>query len=216
MPDEVLCPRCKRPIAVQSDGSMICEHCLIGWDSLEDLQRDKPKDRPPPSVEAKRLLAKEVRTDANYRIRELLAELDPLSTEQFAMKRRELMERFGLSKAEINNFYQKAHAPKHAPPEQKLPSEKSAEDLPFRILGTANDGQAYFIDRSERLMTLRMGNLTKTQLFLLADRDWWEGMFAGARGRMDLDGAINFLIKAANGKSFDSDRLRGRGCWREE
>src|SRR5208282_3322557 len=196
MPDApVLCARCAKPVQVDADGGVVCEHCLVRWDSVEAMSRNSPrqKEGPAASVEAKRLLAKETRTDANARIRELMTELDPLSADQFAVQRAELMRRYALSKSEINGFYHRAHAPKPATQESKPQPQAPPDALPFRILGTADDGLTYFIDRSERLYTLRLGGLTKTQLFLLADRDWWEDAFPGARGRMDLDGAINYL-----------------------
>jgi len=88
--------------------------------------------------------------------------------------------------------------------------------IPFRILGTADDGLTYFLDRSERMQTFRLGSLTKTNLQLLASIDWWEGMFPkNSRGQgLDVDRAIDWLIEASNGKAFDIGSIRGRGCWR--
>lgn len=220
---EILCPKCKAPVAVDADGSMTCEHCLISWPNVDELEKTRRyleavAGAPKPSDEAKRMLAREERTDANWRIREIMGALDPLSAQQFAVMRAELCQRYGVTTREMNAFYARAHQDRkqareapHEPPRREEPSE-----LPFRILGTANDGLTYFIDRSERVQTLRLGSLTKTQLQLLAPITWWVATFPGARGRLEVDMAIDFLIEHSNGKSFDLATLRGRGCWREE
>ena len=89
------------------------------------------------------------------------------------------------------------------------------DSFPFRILGTADDGLTYFLDRGERLQALRMGSLTKTQLQLLAPLEWWISHFRGAKARLDVDEAVDFVIEAATGKEFSLGDLRGRGAWRE-
>jgi hypothetical protein len=100
--------------------------------------------------------------------------------------------------------------------ERRKQNEGRARELPFRVLGTAPDGYTYFLDRDERLQCFRLGSLTKTQLQLLAPLDWWIRQFPGSRGRLETDGAIDFLIDISNGVSFEPASLRGRGCWREE
>ncbi|MBE3065676.1 MAG: hypothetical protein IMZ69_11745, partial [Spirochaetes bacterium] len=103
-----------------------------------------------------------------------------------------------------------------APKSERPAGDSETPDaFPFRILGTADDGLTYFLDRSERLQALRLGSLTKTQLQLLAPMTWWIGQFQGSRGRLDVDMAIDFVIEASNGKDFSLADLRGRGAWRE-
>jgi hypothetical protein len=229
---EILCPKCKIAVTVYADGSMTCGQCLSAWPSLEDLQ-GRPR-----RVKKREIMPVQEFLNGMIAMLPGMKQLDPGSAFASRLEAHELAPE---QMTEARTLYYRMAAEGAAPEavfaaldelvKGTLPWTKGdreavekanaelraqADELPFDILGTANDGLTYFIDRSERLCTLKLGNLTKTQLFLLADRDWWEGMFAGARGRMDLDGAINFLIKAANGKSFDSDRLRGRGCWREE
>lgn len=100
--------------------------------------------------------------------------------------------------------------------ERQKSNDARERDLPFRVYGVASDGFAYFEDRNGRLVSLRLGSLTKTQLQLLAPITWWIQQFPGARGRLEVDGAVDFLIECANSKSFEPASLRGRGCWREE
>ena len=100
--------------------------------------------------------------------------------------------------------------------ERRRANAMRALDLPFRVLGTAPDGWTYYLDRHERLIAFRLSSLTKTQLQILAPIDWWIRQFPGSRGRLETDGAIDFLIEISNGVSFEPASLRGRGCWREE
>jgi len=99
--------------------------------------------------------------------------------------------------------------------ERRRQYEDKAQDLPFRVLGTADDGLTYVLDRSQRLQALRLGSLSKTQLQLLAPITWWLTQFPGSRGRLDTEIAIDFVIDIANGRDFDLASLRGRGAWRE-
>ena len=219
MPD-ALCPRCSQPVTIHADESVECTACLTFWPSLAEMNRAATiadNKAAKASEDAQRLLAKEVRTDANYRIRELIAELDPLSPDQFAVKRAELMRRYALSKSEVNNFYSKAHPRKEPKPTKPEPSEREIEALPFRILGRADDGLAYFEGYQRTLETLRMGaGITKEFLYLLADAVWWENEFRGGKAKIDMDAAKFYLISKVNAIAFDPTRLRGRGAWREE
>jgi len=101
-----------------------------------------------------------------------------------------------------------------APPILRPDLSTGLDAIPFRILGTADDGLTYFLDRSERMQTFRLGSLTKTNLQLLAPLGWWIEHFRGSRGKLDVDEAIDWLIEASNGKAFDIGSIRGRGCWR--
>jgi|GEM_PF-2799352 len=87
-------------------------------------------------------------------------------------------------------------------------------DIPFRILGTADDGLTYFIDEGERLQRLKLSSLTKGQLLVLAPLPWWYSEF-GHKGKTDWDNATDFVIRAAESVDFDPEVIRGVGAWRE-
>lgn len=95
---------------------------------------------------------------------------------------------------------------------QKEIAEKSK--FPFRILGTSDDGNAYFLDRSDRLQKFKLTSVTKTQLMSLASRDWWIDEIGHDR-KIVWDEAIDLIIELSSAVDFDPDRIRGRGAWRE-
>lgn len=97
--------------------------------------------------------------------------------------------------------------------------EFTQEVFPFRILGVADDGKAYFLDRHERLASMPLGGITQNKLLTLAPLPFWQSNFAtGKGGKLDRDDwidATDTLIELAGKLDFDSDRIRGRGAWRE-
>jgi hypothetical protein len=86
--------------------------------------------------------------------------------------------------------------------------------FPFRILGTADDGLTYFLDRSGRLAKFKLSTLTKNQLQTLAPLSFWVANF-GRKGRADWDDATDGLIEIAGKIDFDPEVIRGTGAWRE-
>jgi hypothetical protein len=100
---------------------------------------------------------------------------------------------------------------------QEAENEAIARVCPFRILGRADDGAFYFESYQGHIECMRLGaGITKEQLFLLADMAWWENEFHGGRSRIDMDSAKFYLIAESNRVAFNTGRLRGRGCWRED
>jgi len=103
------------------------------------------------------------------------------------------------------------------PPSGKQPviPAHNPKELPFRILGTADDGNTYLLDESERLHTWRLSSLTKGNLIVLASLRWWENEFA-EKGKVSWDDATDFVVRIANRIDFDPDCIRGCGAWRED
>jgi hypothetical protein len=85
---------------------------------------------------------------------------------------------------------------------------------PFTILGTADDGLLYCVDRHGRLRAYDPASLSKTKLMTLADLLFWEEHYP-KKGGFAVDEAIDDLIKGGS-PDFDPDRVRGRGAWREK
>lgn len=88
-------------------------------------------------------------------------------------------------------------------------------NIPFRILGMADADTAWFIGRGGDAMAFDLAALSKTKLQQLAPMPWWIQQFEGAKGRLDIDNAIDFVVDASRACRFDSGSLRGRGAWRE-
>lgn len=91
----------------------------------------------------------------------------------------------------------------------------TVDDFPFRILGTSDDGYMNFLDKNGRHVKYRAPSLTKNVLFTLADLSFWVTEYHAKNG-FDLDQAVNDIITVSGLASFDPERLKGRGAWREK
>jgi hypothetical protein len=100
------------------------------------------------------------------------------------------------------------------PPREAKPAP-TTDGLPFRILGCADNGRAYFVDRSGHLQIFSLSSLTKTQLLILAPRLWWQNEFPSKKDGVFWDDAIDFVIEIAGRIDFNPENIRGRGAWRE-
>jgi hypothetical protein len=106
----------------------------------------------------------------------------------------------------------------NAPLEQIAGEEKKESIFPFRILGVADDGKAYFVDESGRLQSSPLDKITRGKMLTLAPLQFWRTYF-GEDGKMkqdQWDDANDAIIRLANTIDFDPDNLRGRGAWREK
>src|SRR5512147_995133 len=93
------------------------------------------------------------------------------------------------------------------------------ENRPYKILGTADDGKAYFLDQSGRLMVTPLESLTQGKLLKLASLTHWK-MEADSKSKYGItrDDWLIFqdaLIQEALKTDFDPKNIRGRGAWRE-
>ena len=84
----------------------------------------------------------------------------------------------------------------------------------YRILGTADDGYTYFIDRHESLQKEKLRSLNKGLLMTFAPLSSWATWNPGKSDGINWDQAIDDIIQCS-GKRFDTDNLRGIGAWRE-
>lgn len=88
-------------------------------------------------------------------------------------------------------------------------------DYPFRPLGVADDGFAYFLDCSARLKKYRLDTLTSTKMLDLAPLTWWITEFPNHKGGVDWQESTDFVIRISQAQEFDPENRRGRGAWRE-
>jgi hypothetical protein len=100
------------------------------------------------------------------------------------------------------------------PTESDLGNRAPRDGIPFRILGTADDGNTYFLNRHERLSFTRLTSLTKNFLVELAPLSWWLTEFPGGKGGFSLDEGIDMIMEFSR-KPFDPDNVRGVGAWKE-
>ncbi len=87
-------------------------------------------------------------------------------------------------------------------------------DLPFRVLGTADDSKGYFLDRADRLYGFKLDSINKQKLFLLAPLNWWRNQYS-YDGKVSWDAACDEMIQLAGEKDFDLSEMRGRGAWKD-
>lgn len=94
------------------------------------------------------------------------------------------------------------------------PKEKPVSNtFPFEILGIADDGKAYFISDTNRMLAFNPTSISKTQLINLTNVDWWRDSYG--KGREDWEDAVSDMIAISSVRDFDPDRMRGRGAWKE-
>ena len=86
--------------------------------------------------------------------------------------------------------------------------------MPFRILGTADDGKGYFLDRHNRLYATKLDSLNKGKLLMIAPVIFWRSNYSH-EGKMSWDNASDEMIELCGAVDFDTDGIRGRGAWRD-
>ena len=110
-----------------------------------------------------------------------------------------------------------------APPANPIDTPHETPEIevfPFKILGVADDGKGYFLDRHERMASMALGAITQNKLLTLAPLPFWKSEYATGKGgdldRNDWITATDDVIQLAGAIDFDPDRIRGRGAWREK
>jgi 5S rRNA maturation endonuclease (ribonuclease M5) len=92
--------------------------------------------------------------------------------------------------------------------------EDAAETgLPFRMLGVADDHFHYMPHNGNTIVRITAASHTKQNLMRLAPLQVWEDQFPGKNG-VDWDAAVNSLLNNSQSlPQFDSQIIKGRGCW---
>ncbi|MEJ2043676.1 MAG: hypothetical protein P8X74_03735 [Reinekea sp.] len=86
---------------------------------------------------------------------------------------------------------------------------------PFKILGIADNGDAYFLNYSKRMVSHKLSSLTENKLIELAGLQYLRNQCGGQHpDKKELAEIIDNLMHACTQCDFDIDRLRGRGAWR--
>lgn len=109
---------------------------------------------------------------------------------------------------------------RHIRENSRNPSEIQPKELlpdptawPFKILGVADDGRAYFISETDRLQAYNLSSITRTQLINLVGVEWWRTSYGDSR--KEWEEAQSDIITLSSVADFDPERMRGRGAWRE-
>lgn len=111
----------------------------------------------------------------------------------------------------------KESAPKEdTPPPQEVeqPSEPAHE---FRCLGYNNNKIYVLPRRSEQVVALSAGSLSKPALLQIASLEWWEFAHPKEKGGCDWDVAMSTLLRNCEARGIYDPRMeRGRGAWYDE
>lgn len=92
------------------------------------------------------------------------------------------------------------------------------DNIPFRILGIAENGYAYYIDFSKRIYKTKLESLTKKSLLRLAPLNFWQNNFQDGHvmSTADWDAATDWLIQKTAPFDFNPDDILGRGAWKNK
>lgn len=103
----------------------------------------------------------------------------------------------------------------HQEGKTEVKEEKTIEEgFPFDIVGLDGDAIVFFPHDSKRISRCRMSALTKGFLFTLMPREDWGLYFQSDKGGIAWDAAIDFVVqKAKSAPIFESELVRGSGCW---
>lgn len=184
-----------------ADWSPLLTHTVIMW-----------PDDDPPGVEAAHMVENHLPG---------VAILPPfLPSREIKPKGADIVEALGCASVEdIREFIKTAEPLKPLTPETPPTEPHRVGDIPdqfpFRVLGVADDGKAYFIDRHGRLFSSALETLSEKKLIRLAGLAWWKNEVGFKLGKDEWTNAFDMIIETAGKVDFDLDKLRGRGAWRE-
>lgn len=87
---------------------------------------------------------------------------------------------------------------------------------PFKILGIADDGKAYFLNHENRMLAYDLESLSKTKLMRLAGLGHYMKIYDGNPPRWAWDLEIDQIMQQSEKKDFDIENCRGRGAWKDD
>lgn len=102
-------------------------------------------------------------------------------------------------------------------PKQEIDESIEYKQYPFKILGIAEDGYAYFICDDDRLVGYKLSSLSQDNLTVLTSLDFWKQQ-VGTEDikRKHWNELRDNIITLSKRLDFDVERIRGRGAWREK
>ena len=105
------------------------------------------------------------------------------------------------------------------PPKPKKPVYQVAQNPHFKILGYDKDENSklvyyFFSFDAKSVIKLSPSSMNKSNLMMIAPLNWWEDKYGGAKTKIDIDAAQQFLIGSSHKVGPFRDKLiRGRGVW---
>ena len=111
-------------------------------------------------------------------------------------------------------------APLNTPPTHSTHASGAAsgddnvDNIPYKILGVADDAHMYFLDEVGRLQNFKPTAINKPALLTLAPLEFWKEDY-GFDGKVSWDKAISDVLYLSRRLDFNLESVRGRGAWRE-
>lgn len=87
---------------------------------------------------------------------------------------------------------------------------------PFKILGIADDGRAYFLDYENRMLNFELSTLTQNKLIDIAGLQFFKTKYSGEMPKKaDWTTEIDALMHISKKIDFDLESCKGRGAWKD-
>jgi putative DNA primase/helicase len=109
----------------------------------------------------------------------------------------------------------------HQPEPEKIEPPKEIEFKPtiqpqFKILGFDGDTIYFMPKESNQIRSISSSGFSENALLSLAPLEYWQATYPLKTG-FDKSEAVNWIMRHAYRKGvFNPDRVRGRGCWKED
>lgn len=95
-------------------------------------------------------------------------------------------------------------------------SDDVESEYPFKILGVADDGKAYFLDTEDRLVSYRTTEINGNILSDLGTLNYYKKLFNRPPIKADWDEEVDVIRSLSKKIDFDIENLKGRGAWKSK
>lgn len=113
---------------------------------------------------------------------------------------------------EVNDILDEKNENEYA--EKKEQGPKDPNKPPFRILGYNETTFYYMAHDSSQITELSPASHTAQNLLMLANLEYWQSQYEGARSSFNVLMAANALMQQAKYVGlFNANKVRGRGAW---
>jgi len=222
------CPSCGSIIGHDVPDGRYCDNChtltfsRTAMVTMSESERQQAEAYETAAVMQRKNAQAAKAEQKKNRLPVLIGELSRLSRPEYEFSRAELAKKENVRPEFLDEIYKRARSksrgdrPESSPDNvEKTRNGANPKHVPFRILGVADDGLAYFLDDYSRLQSFRPSGITKGQLLQLGDlNSFWYREF-GHKGHVQWDDATNWIVRESSARSFDLSVIRGRGAWRE-
>lgn len=101
----------------------------------------------------------------------------------------------------------------HGPQPPRISEADDQYGFPFRFLGHDRRVHYFLPGTTGQIVAVFAKEMTRSFLQELAPLTYWETNYPGAKGGIQVEAAVEEILRRSERQIFDHDRLRGRGCW---